>query len=115
MKGFLEEWESFVSKSCDALSQTAHNTRLTLKYRNKPARGKLTLSNNNKVSKHTFILTQNIRYLFKSTNSIDKFDPFLKKYLHLLANKPYVEEATPVENNTEKDKKQAKKKGGKKK
>ena len=50
MKGSLEDWNQFLEKSLEVITQTAHNTRLTLKYRNKPARGKLTLTNNNKVS-----------------------------------------------------------------
>lgn len=42
-------WTLFEQKSLESISQTGHNKRLTLKYRNKPARGKLILSNNNKV------------------------------------------------------------------
>lgn len=50
MKGsFYEDWEKFVENASEILTSTAHNTRISLKYRNKPARGKLTLTNNNKV------------------------------------------------------------------
>lgn len=52
--------------------------------------------------------------MFKETNSIDKFDAFSSKFLHILANKQYVEpQAAKIE--VEKDPKKSVKtaKGGK--
>jgi hypothetical protein len=51
MKKHIEDWVNYVQESCDLLSKTAHNTRVVLKYRNKPARGKLNITNNSKVRK----------------------------------------------------------------
>ena len=56
--------------------------------------------------------------MFTKSNSIERFDPYLKKFLHVLANKEYVEKEVIV--NTEKEKKVDNKKnkttkGGKKK
>lgn len=49
MKKYVENWEEFVEKSCEMLTKTCHNTRVSLKYRNKPARGKLSVTDDNKV------------------------------------------------------------------
>ena len=49
MKKFIEIWQQFVENSCDMISNTTHNTKIGIKYRNKPARGKISVSNNNKV------------------------------------------------------------------
>lgn len=55
MKKYIENWENFVEKSCDMLNKTCHNSRISLKYRNKPARGKLSVTDSNKVSGINFI------------------------------------------------------------
>ena len=102
MKGIIENWDDFIDKSCD-LTNINGNTRMVLKYRNKPARGKLTITDSNK----------SMRYLFSETNSIEKLDTFTKKYFHLLANKPFKEEEIKVQQDNDKDKKQVKKGGNK--
>lgn len=60
MKKFIEDWQNFVENSCDMLANTAHNTRISLKYRNKPARGKLSVTNSNKVIQYIYILLYHI-------------------------------------------------------
>jgi hypothetical protein len=77
-----QNWDNFINQSCDLLSSTAINTRLSLKYKNKPSRGRVEVTNNSK--RH--------RFLFKETNSIERLDEFTKKVFHLLANKKLVEE-----------------------
>lgn len=46
----LEKFEKLIEDSCDFIAKSAHNTRVHLKYRNKPARGKLNITNNHKVN-----------------------------------------------------------------
>lgn len=120
MKKFIEDWQNFVENSCDMLANTTHNTRISLKYRNKPARGKLSVTNSNKVklSINSYFNYQSFRYEFKDTKSIDKLDEFTNKFLHLLANKPLVEQQSremDIEKSIKKDDKKAKGGKGKKK
>lgn len=47
----IEVWDNFVLDSLDMLKKSCYNTRVNLKYRNKPARGKINVTNNSKVRK----------------------------------------------------------------
>jgi len=58
MKQNIEDFMKFMEESCDLLCKSAHNTRVGLKYRNKPARGKLNVTNNSKVSFLLFIIIE---------------------------------------------------------
>lgn len=49
MKNYLHDWKKFVDISSLFISENMVDARITLKYRNRPARGKLSVTNNNKV------------------------------------------------------------------
>lgn len=47
----IEVWDNFVLDSLDMFKKSCYNTRVNLKYRNKPARGRINVTNNSKVRK----------------------------------------------------------------
>jgi hypothetical protein len=48
-KKFIEDWDNFIGLSSNFLAENMHKSRITFKYRNKLACGRLYVTNENKV------------------------------------------------------------------
>lgn len=108
----LDVWENFVEKSLGMLKKSCYKTRVYLKYRNKPARGRISVTSDRKEdgekkaqTKVRLFYFKCLQHTLRETKSIDLLDKYTKNVLYTLANKPIEEDIVEEKQNNTHDKK----------